>query len=360
MKKLIVLLVALAAINASAYDVTNTVTIISNIYNRISEDRWITNNVKNTHVNYYFTNNVYTVSNVTLLVSQQTFKTNTTVSLDVSQQAIADARAQANRAAYLATNAYEYANMAADESGNAQGYSMSARDYRDEIVSRQQWFDDNFGKMVTNIDVVVTTNIYNPSYVIDKGKYVVDLNSMTVNVGGGKNVKLYLYGNWNSFGYPTIDGVGFRAAIDSGGLAVHYGDPSLDWSKNKSTAHLFFDDLYWSSDGNWYAHVRWYHNNISSAFGTAVYKGAGNPWPPNKHDPYAQFIVGQITLKRIENHPSSSTYANYLGTDLYLWRGESDTSTSELAPVIRYITDCELDGRLSSITNWVDMTFQRK
>ena len=196
MKKLIASIVALIAINASAYDVTNTVTIVSNIYNRISEEHWITNNIKNTHSNYYYTNNVYTVSNVTLLVSQQTFKTNTTVNLDVSQQAIADAREQANRAAEAADNADDFANAAAGSATTAQSHAADAKNYRDEaeyyaeqahgqvqpiidegdrqiarvqsdgntqiarIEDEKQWFEDHFGQMITNIEVTVTTNIY--------------------------------------------------------------------------------------------------------------------------------------------------------------------------------------------------------
>ena len=197
MKKPIASILALVAINASAYTVTNTVTVVSNIYNRIGEEHWITNNIKNTHVNYYYTNNVYTVTNKTLLVSQQNFVTNTTVNLDVSQQAIADARAQANRAEINATNALNFANAAARSATESQGHSASAKDYMDEagyyaqqaeaqvglvesagnaqvsrvvgtgnsvidqINGRQQWFDDHFGQMVTNVnvDVNITTNI---------------------------------------------------------------------------------------------------------------------------------------------------------------------------------------------------------
>ena len=222
MRKLIASIIALISANASAYDVTNTVTIVSNIYNRISEEHWITNNIKNTHSNYYYTNNVYIVSNVTLLVSQQTFKTNTTVSLDVSQQAIAEARSQANRAERIATNALDFANAAANSATTAQSHAADAKDYRDEaeyyaeqahgqvqpiidegqrqlaavqaagntqtgrvtsegnyqvgrvnsagssnvgsvnsagttalnnITAKQQWFDQHFGQMVTNVNI---------------------------------------------------------------------------------------------------------------------------------------------------------------------------------------------------------------
>ena len=186
MKKLIASIIAIIAINASAYDVTNTVTIVTNIYRRIGEKHYVTN---------------------------------TTINLDVSQQAIDAARAQANRAASFADDALDHAEEAAASATTAQSHAADAKDYRDEaeyymeqahgqvqpiidegqrqlaavqsagntqvsrvasegtfqynrvnsagssnvgsvnsagqtalnnINAKQQWFDDNYGKMITN------------------------------------------------------------------------------------------------------------------------------------------------------------------------------------------------------------------
>ena len=196
MKKLIASIIAIIAINASAYDVTNTVTIVTNIYRRIGEKHYITN---------------------------------TTINLDVSQQAIDAARAQANRAASFADDALDHAEEAAASATTAQSHAADAKDYRDEaeyyaeqahgqvqpiidegnrqiaavqsagntqvsrvqaqgtyeseyvgrvgvqnantvaaagstalnnINAKQQWFEQHFGQMVTNLDISVTTNIY--------------------------------------------------------------------------------------------------------------------------------------------------------------------------------------------------------
>lgn len=174
MKKLLAALVALVAINASAYDVTNTVTIVSNIYNRISEEHWITNNIKNTHTNYHYTNNFYTVSNVTLLVSQTNVHTTATYDMGRSMLSImsndvnsakASIRSTADEAAGSASNASYSASSAISSAASAQNTLNNVNTRGAEIInamnSKQEWFDENYGKMITNTNISVTTNIYN-------------------------------------------------------------------------------------------------------------------------------------------------------------------------------------------------------
>lgn len=168
MKKLLAALVALVAINASAYDVTNTVTIVSNIYNRISEEHWITNNIKNTHSNYYYTNNVYTVSNVTLLVSQTNVHTTATYDMGRSMLSImsndvnsakASIRSTADEAAGSASRASSSASSASSSAASAQNTLNNVNTRGAEIINgmnaKQNWFDQNYGKMITNHNIYV-------------------------------------------------------------------------------------------------------------------------------------------------------------------------------------------------------------
>ena len=168
MKKLLAALVALVAINASAYDVTNTVTIVSNIYNRISEEHWITNNIKNTHTNYHYTNNVYTVSNVTLLVSQTNVHTTATYDMGRSMLSImsndvnsakASIRSTADEAAGSASRASSSASSASSSAASAQNTLNNVNTRGAEIINgmnaKQAWFDQNYGKMITNHNIYV-------------------------------------------------------------------------------------------------------------------------------------------------------------------------------------------------------------
>lgn len=310
MKKVIASIIALIAINASAYTVTNTVTIVSNIYNRISEERVITNKVKNTHTNYYYTNNVYTVSNVTLLVSQQTFKTNTTVNLDVSQEAISQARSQAGLAASYAANALDHANDAADSATAAQGHAADAKDYRDEaeyymeqahgqvqpiidegqrqlaavqsagntqvsrvtsegtyqynrvnsagssnvgsvnsagttvinnINAKQQWFEEHFGQMVTNIDSVGMTASVNPEWYF---KFYTYADGM----GGGSSSFRVDYNGVSVMPETGKPAISFSAGGNRGGTY-----DNLTWG------YTVLDALY--SEGYWHIMISIYNKS---------------------------------------------------------------------------------------------------
>ena len=173
MKKMLVLFMsAFAALFASADTITNYVVVVSNIYNRISEERVITNKVKNTHTNYYYTNNVYTVEHQTLVVT----KTNVTQNLDVSQQAIEAAQQQANRAAEAVTNAQDFASSAAGSASSAASSASSAASAASQaaaqrssaasecssalqtINNRIAWFDQHSGETITQVNI--TSNIY--------------------------------------------------------------------------------------------------------------------------------------------------------------------------------------------------------
>lgn len=173
MKKYAVLVcAAMAATFAWATTITNYVVVVSNIYNRISEEHWITNNVKNSHSNYYFTNHTHTVEHETLVVS----KTNLTVNADVSQAAIAAARAQADRAEDAVSDASDFASAAAGSASSAESSASSADSSASQAASQRSsaasecasalatinariaWFDQHSGETITQINI--TSNNY--------------------------------------------------------------------------------------------------------------------------------------------------------------------------------------------------------
>lgn len=353
-KMMLAVLISAAAFAARADVITNTVVIVSNFYSQAFIETVVTQKVKSSHTDYWFTNHVNTITHDTLLVSQ----TNLSVNVDVGRDFVIAASNQANRAASAVNDSRTYANASAGSASSAASSASAASSSASSaaatrsaaasecasalatINARINWFDQHSGETITQ--VTTNINVYNPSYVIDKGSYSIDLNTMSVSVAGGKNVKLRVYVNWNSFGYPSVDNIGCKYVSCSDGLAVHYGDPGLDISTRKNICHLFIDDLYWSSDGYWYADVHWYHNTISGAYGKATYRSAGPAWPPNKHNPNSEFVEGQITLTKVSQEISSSTYNSYLGNNFYLWRDAGDASTAALCPVANYITDIDM------------------
>lgn len=204
-KVLTLALVAVALATARA-DVTNYVYTVSNIYIRTSEVRYITNRVQNTHYNYYFTNNVSTVTNV-FTVNHVTNYNYNVVNTNFGPW-ITSASNQANRASSGAAAATNMANVAAGHATTAGSYSSSAQNYAalaqsyknqaqsivndglssvnqrvsqfegtasgwentiqsrvgsglDEINSRIDYFDKYAGKMVTNVFLsgMTVTNI---------------------------------------------------------------------------------------------------------------------------------------------------------------------------------------------------------
>ena len=159
----------LLALSAQCVTVTNTVTIISNIYNRIAREYYTTNNIVH-DINYNY--NDYT--------------TNTTVNYDVSQEAVVEAQRQAGLASGSATAAANSASAAAGSATSAasqydrvvaaansgvtsinsatqsgvSSINSTGNSMLTTIRNEKVWFDEHFGEMVTNVNISVTTNIY--------------------------------------------------------------------------------------------------------------------------------------------------------------------------------------------------------
>lgn len=269
MKKVLAILAVLVSMYASAYDVTNTVTIISNIYYRIGEEHWITNNVKNTHANYFYTNNVYTVSNQTLLVSQTNI--NTSVTVDIGNVMLAKMSNEVDRANLIVSNASDFASAASVSAGDASFYANKAHTSelqaqavvgtvntrRDQIIAemnaKQDWFDQNYGKLITN--EVYETHTYFPNletnYIDGAGHehkdLLVSLPKLAILSVGGTNFTLKL---WCASVSGTPNTLVFdRVVGDDGSYAVHMRNSTglKIWSSPYGTyADLYLDDMYYN------------------------------------------------------------------------------------------------------------------
>ena len=207
---LIVGLVMSAAV-ARANVITNTVVIVSNIYNNVYSEHIVTQKVQNTHYEYYFTNNVYTVSNVTLLVS----KTNQTVYLDVGRSFVIAASNEANRASGSVTDAQGYASQSAGSASAAASSASSASSYANQAASQRSaaasecatalqtinnriaWFDEHAGETITvvdnstNVDIhiaqtIITNDFRHVPYDLDPNLEI-NLNAFAMMAKGGSN-----------------------------------------------------------------------------------------------------------------------------------------------------------------------------
>lgn len=145
---------------------TNYVYVISNIYNQVFTENVVTQKVKNTHINYYFTNNVTTINKI----YNATYKTNVSVNCDVSDQYVIAASNQANRASDFASNANSFAGAAASSASTAGSHASSASASADNaayqrtqaasecesalatINARINWFDEHSGDTITQIN----------------------------------------------------------------------------------------------------------------------------------------------------------------------------------------------------------------
>lgn len=165
MKKIISAVLAAMAINAVASDVTNTVTIITNIYRRIGEKHYVTN---------------------------------VTVNLDVSQQAINYARGYANAASASATTAQGYANDAASHVTDAQSAAADAEYYAEQAHGQVQPIIDEGERQLAAVQAAGNTQT---GRVTSEGNYQVG----RVNSAGSSNV-----GSVNSAGTTALNNINSR------------------------------------------------------------------------------------------------------------------------------------------------------
>lgn len=286
MKKLAVLaLLSFSSLLASADTITNYVYVVSNLYFR--EVHEITNNVKNTHYNYYFTNNVSTIQNV----YQVTYKTNVTYNVDVSNEAIARASSEADRAERAATNALSSVTAAA-ASATAAGRSASqasssassaatsaanaanaANNGINTINARINWFDQHSGERITvvnyntNVDVhvaqtIITNDFRHVPYDLDPNLEV-NLNAFAMMGKGGTNNVYSMtcpsgcaYDSGNSIGSGTFRFWFDRFELVNGkGKFWYKSDYDTGVPNNFSGRTWRFEWAYWY-EGVWHVAIR--------------------------------------------------------------------------------------------------------
>ena len=183
MKKITAIAFMMFAMTATASVQTNWVYVVSNIYNTVFSESVVTQKVKNTHYNYYYTNNVYTVSNIVVEVSRTNLHLN--VVWDNFGPWVMAASNSALQAAASVSNAQDYANQAAWSSSSAASSSSSANMYAGQaaaqataaanaannglaaINARIAWFDEHSGETITQINsnITVVVNAQDYSYI---------------------------------------------------------------------------------------------------------------------------------------------------------------------------------------------------
>ena len=173
-KMMLAVLISVAAFAARANVITNTVVIVSNIFNQVFTESVVTQKVKNTHFDYYYTNHEYNVIHESRLISQ----TNQTVNLDVGRSFLIAASNQANRAEAAVDDARDFADASAGSASAASGSASAAASSASSaaatrsaaasecasalatINARINWFDQHSGETITQVNYNYTTNLY--------------------------------------------------------------------------------------------------------------------------------------------------------------------------------------------------------
>ena len=168
MKKTIACICILFGVLGVRADVrTNYVYVVSNIFNNVYTESIVTQKVKSSHTDFYYTNYVSVVTNV----YQTTFRTNVSVNVDVSQtyvnaaaNAASNALSFASQSAASATAAGSSASSASSAASraaaSASAASSAASDGLQRINERINWFDLHSGETITVNNYNWTTNIY--------------------------------------------------------------------------------------------------------------------------------------------------------------------------------------------------------
>ena len=163
-KAILAIAIILGAFGVKADVVTNWVYVVSNVYTQVFTENVITQKVKNTHYNYYYTNYVSIVTNV----YETTWRTNTTVMCDVSAEYVNAASNYSASAAASSTSAGGYASDAQGYAQNAQNAyswtSAAAANGLNQINARIAWFEEHSGETITMLTSNVIVNVNAQDY----------------------------------------------------------------------------------------------------------------------------------------------------------------------------------------------------
>ena len=167
MKKTIASICILAGVLGVRADViTNYVYTVSNIFHNVYFENVVTQKVKSSHTDYFYTNYVSVVTNV----YQTTFRTNMSVNVDVSQRYVNEAANAASNAlsfaaesAVSATAAGSSASAASASADQAAASAVSASSAASQglqrINERINWFDQHSGETITMVNINTNVNI---------------------------------------------------------------------------------------------------------------------------------------------------------------------------------------------------------
>lgn len=147
MKKTIITVMCAASLSALAEVKTNYVYVVSNIFNNVYTESVITQKIKNTHFNYFYTNHVSTIENI----FERHYHTNVTVNVDVADRYLSDVKSYRdlyvsylNEASAKASAAGSSASAAAASVAQAENARQGAEDivsgfdlHAQEILSRK-------------------------------------------------------------------------------------------------------------------------------------------------------------------------------------------------------------------------------
>lgn len=358
MKKAILAFCCAVGVFAARADViTNYVYVVSNIFHNVYSESIVTQKVKSSHTDYYFTNHVTTVNNV----YETTFRTNVdvTVVFDNFEPWVAAASNAAARASSSASTAADYAGSAQRYESGAQSFastasaaassaSSAASDGLARINERINWFDQHSGETITmittNVNISVVTNLTVQEIEVDyTGAFGTPAESVYTNHVSGTvwpKIKTHPYGadggaTIRAFQNETYAGVNMKvwpvkrsggdpwyfvpAYIDSDdkGMRLQYLPTNIEDMNYSDTSTTYTDRkivpeyLYWQ-DGYFYIKINWWKNGSIGGWIKGKLKYDTYPRPINYSNTDNGTGYGITILSRSNyNGPSVASYAGW-------------------------------------------------
>lgn len=157
---------------ARAWVVTNTFYIVTNEYHYVYYTSIITQQVKSTHAEHYFTNYFYEVTNIQISTVQNIYRTNFNYNViwdnfdpwvlaasnsAVNAQAAASSAASSSSSAWAAnSSAYSFKQQAA---ASASAAANAASDGMTAINERVNWFDNHVIEAIRNANTLSNMNV---------------------------------------------------------------------------------------------------------------------------------------------------------------------------------------------------------
>ena len=340
MKKFIAIALAAFSMTCAASVQTNWVYVVSNIYNNVYSESVITQKVKNTHFNYYYTNHIYTVSNIVVEVSRTNLHLNVVWDnfgpwVNAASNSALQAAASVSNAQDYAGSAAQYATTAGNSASLANGAVSLAQAYASQsesaaanglaaINSRIAWFDEWASNKVitvvhTNISILVNAQDYSYIYTNTAGTAFNYVRVHPYGANGGATISARgamaystigirawplprVSGYWDFYpAYIDTDENGMRLQyVPDTTIPIQYGDSSSAYPNGKTVPAT---TVYAQLEAGPYAHAA-----KAGALGLAsphtqageVARGAASRVPPLQ----IRHGTGRYTVRRRERYQS--------------------------------------------------------